>query len=414
LRDGVTERDHVSLTETSAQGERKRNFADMGTWKKNKIVFYGRIIALAALVFLSSLAARARQGNSGSFSARETFAGQTTQDYNSTIHTTLQLNASDPGYLPRDYQVGPEDLLHISVLEAPDLSCTARVGEDGRISLPLLGVLPAGGLTSRQLESNIESLLSRQYMKDPHVSVFVEEMHSHPVSVFGAVEKPGVFQIREAKPLIEILSMAQGLAPDAGDTVIVMRHPGDPGTGTGPLAVSSALERGSGTQPAVHRHSPSQASLVSIAKEESVEVSLKELLDSGDSRYDPLVYPGDVVKVTRAGVVYVVGQVRRPGGFLLKTNENISVLQALALAEGLTSTAQGKRARIIFSGADGARTETAINLDNILKGKAPDPLLQANDILFVPNSSRKAAWHGFTQSTGGIAMAIAGASVYRW
>lgn len=340
----------------------------------------------------------------------------TTQDYNRRIEQLLRSNGGLAGNSVGNYQIGPEDLLQISVLEAPDLSRTLRVSEDGEISLPLLGTVRAAGLTSRELQTVLETLLRRTYMKNPHVSVFVQEMRSHPVSVFGAVEKPGVFQIRGPKTLIEVLSMAQGLAADAGDSVIVMRHAGDP------VSAAASMSPESGSTPTAAAHlkatsakTDSPGPLDEVASGPgSIKISLKQLLDSGDSRYNVLVYPGDVVKVTRAGIVYVVGDVRKPGGFLLKTNENISVLQALALAEGLAPTAQGKQARIIISEPNGTRKEVAINLNKVLEGKAPDPVLHSRDILFVPNSTRKAAVHAFYRTAEGIAAAVSGAAVYRW
>ncbi|MGH9896926.1 MAG: polysaccharide biosynthesis/export family protein, partial [bacterium] len=111
------------------------------------------------------------------------------------------------------------------MFEAPELNRSVRVSASGEISLPLLGAVKAAGLTPRGLESVLEELLRRTYMKDPHVGVYVREMESHSVSVFGAVQKPGVFQVRSTKTLLEVLSLAQGLAEDAGDTVIVMRAP---------------------------------------------------------------------------------------------------------------------------------------------------------------------------------------------
>ena len=122
------------------------------------------------------------------------------------------------------------------------------------------------------------------------------------------------------------------------------------------------------------------------------EINLKELLESPDPRNNVIVYPGEIVKVARAGIVYVVGEVKKPGGFLLKTNENISVLQALALGEGLTHTAASSKARIIrTSEQSGKRTEIPVDLGQLLSGKASDPLLHARDILFVPNSGAKSA-----------------------
>jgi polysaccharide export outer membrane protein len=335
-----------------------------------------------------------------------TSRGVTTDDYNQRLG---QLKQSLPGpamnSAAEDYRIGPEDLLEISVFEAPELNRAVRVSASGEISLPLIGAVQSAGLTPKTLEFVLEELLRRSYMKDPHVSVFMKEMQSHPVSVFGAVKKPGVFQIDGPKSLVEILSMAEGLAEDAGDTVIVMRGAGLPGA-EGP-ALDTSLPKGKSDGPAASAASISD----DPARGTTVESSLKNLLESGDPRYNVVVYPGDVVKVTRAGVIYVEGGVKKPGGFMLKTNENISVLQAVALAEGLTPTAAGSHARIMRTDeATGTRTEIPIDLKKILAGGVTDPLLRAKDIVFVPNSTGKSVFYGSTQAV----ISVGSAAVYRW
>ncbi len=132
--------------------------------------------------------------------------------------------ARDANSFNGDYRVGAGDLLEISVMEAPELSRAARISESGQISMSLLGVIPAAGKTPTELESLLELLLRRRYMIDPHVSVFVKEMQSHSVAVLGAVKKPGLYQLRAPKRLVEVLSMAEGLADDAGDTVLIIHQ----------------------------------------------------------------------------------------------------------------------------------------------------------------------------------------------
>ncbi|MGH9642162.1 MAG: polysaccharide biosynthesis/export family protein, partial [Terriglobales bacterium] len=327
------------------------------------------------------------------------------QSYNQRLQELARNKASGDGSgAASDYRIGAEDLLEVSVYGAPDLDRTVRVSEEGSIWLPLVGDLHAQGLTARELEGEIEGELQKSYMTHPQVNVFLKEIQSHPVSVFGAVGKPGVLQVRGAKSLVEVLSMAQGLADDAGDTVIVMRHGGlvaPPSAGASDRqSVDPANSPGKSAE-------PTPFASASGDNDEGLRINLKELLMSANSRYNVTVYPGDVVKVPPAGVVYVVGQVRKPGGFLLKTNESLSVLQALALAEGTTSTSAGKNARIIRTeGLSGKRAEIPINLNRILTGKAPDPVLQAKDILFVPNSARKSAFYRGAEAaltiTGGL------------
>jgi len=375
------------------------------------------LIVLVALGLPAPLAAQTVPNHESSSSFSPSFRGDTTQDYNDRLaQLARETKAPELNSSPGDYQIGPEDLLEISVLEAPDLNRTVRVSDDGAISLALLGSVQAAGLSARQLQAALEDRLRQTYMKDPQVSVFVQDVRSHPVSVFGAVEKPGVYQIRYAKALVEVLSMAQGLANDAGDTVIVVRHAADPGdlSVTALLNSRSRAVRDTPLEAAVAMPSAASRTAEDTPRIEGITINLKDLLDSSDSRSNVLVYPGDMVKVARAGIVYVVGQVHKPGGFLLKTNENISVLQAIALAEGMTSNAKGKDARIFLAGTNGSPKEVPINLDKILAGKAPSPLLKPDDVLFVPNSGGKEALHVLEQSTAGMVGAVGGAAIYRW
>jgi polysaccharide export outer membrane protein len=345
-----------------------------------------------------------------------THAGETIQDYNQRLQQLERTMAGrDLSTGKQEYRIGAGDLLEISVMEAPELSRATRVSESGNISVPLLGAVRAAGLTPRQEESVLEELLRRTYMKDPHVNVFVKEMQSHSVSVFGAVKRAGVFQIREAKTLIEILSMAEGLAEDAGDTVLVV-HEGAPGNAAEAFEFRPGVNQGAspaGPGPGPQVNPPKEAGGAEALSEPlTQEINVKNLLESGEVRSNVLVYPGDVVKVARAGIVYVVGEVKRPGGFQLKGNENISVLQALALAEGLTRTSSKSHARIIRTdNAAGTRKEIPINLAKVLSGKGSDLTLQPRDILFIPNSTGRTALYRGVESALSVGTGLA---VYRW
>ena len=317
---------------------------------------------------------------------------ETTQEFNQRLkQTSKQLAGNSPEAAASESRLGPDDLLQITVFEAPEMNRTLRVSANGEISLQLLGTVKAAGLTPRELELVLQELLRRSYMKDPHVGVFVQELQSHPVSVVGAVKKPDVFQIRGTKTVIEMLSMAEGLADDAGDTVRIMRGAGlaDGGkSGTSPRQQVEKLNTGDSADP-----------IAQEGKAEIVKVNIKDLLESADPTLNVGVHPGDIVKVTRAGIVYVVGEVQKPGGFVLTNNENISVLQALALAQGLTRTSAKAQARIIRTDpGTGKRTEIPMDLGKILASKAPDPTLQPNDIVFVPNNSAKSAFYHGTET----------------
>jgi len=310
--------------------------------------------------------------------------GETPEDYNrrlQQLNQSLATPATDSEQ--GEYRIGSHDLLEINVFEAPDLNRSLRVSAGGEISMPLLGAVQSSGLTARELEGTLEVRL-RQYMKDPHVGVFVTTVESHPVSVVGAVKKPGVFQIRGTKTVLEMLSMAEGLSDDAGDEVLVMRGAG--------LHFGSDSNGGS-ANPA--SQSPSQKQMPAGAADDlsyndTIKINLKDLLESGDQRFNVAVYPGDIVKVTRGGIIYVIGDVKKPGGFVLKTDQNMSVLKAIALAEGLNATAAKSRTKIIRTDEKtGQRFEFPIDLGKVLAGKTPDTPLKPADIVFIPNSSGK-------------------------
>lgn len=312
----------------------------------------------------------------------------TTEDWNRRLQQLVNTAVSSAQNAPSrgDYRIGPNDELAINVLDAPDLCVAVRVAADGSISLPLLGSIRAEGLTSRELELVLQALLRRTYMKDPQVSVTVIEMQSHNVSVLGAVQKPGVFQVRGTKTLLEMLSLAGGLAPDAGDAVLVMR------------GASAEFVRNKASQMQTEKVEDANApegglERISAAdkskNENTVEVSLKRLLDTGDPKYNVPIHPGDIIKVKAAGIVYVVGDVNRPGGFPVKDNEHITVLQAIALGQGMGPDAAKSKAKVIRIAQNGQQVEFPVHLGKILSGKSPDLPLQPKDILFIPKNGAK-------------------------
>lgn len=287
---------------------------------------------------------------------------------NERLASLANESASSQQASARDYRIGPDDLLDIIVFEAEELSRSVRVSGGGEISMPLLGVLPASGKTPREMEGLLVDRLTGEYMVDPQVTVTVTEMQSHPVSVVGAVNQPGVVQIRGSKTLLEVLALANGLAEDAGEKVVVMR-------------------------------AEQNVSFASTAGAETSEVvDLTQLLESADPSHNVSVYPGDIVKVQRAGVIYVVGEVARPGSFPLRSSEELTVLRAVALGEGLLPSASKSGAVIIRTMESGAQTEVPLDLGDILAGRAPDLRLQSEDILFVPNSTSRSVARGLANA----------------
>lgn len=279
--------------------------------------------------------------------------------------------------LSANYLIGPEDVLQITVFDVKDLDETARVANDGTIVIPLLGRVKASGLTADQLRHRLEKDLGKNLLQNPQVSVFVEQFHARPVSIVGAVEKPGIYQITGPRSLIEMLSLAGGLArrntAAAGKSIYITR----PG-GFGNLKIV----------PGMRKISP-----------EKISIDIKDLLYTQMSGLNIPIRPHDIIAVSKADVIYVAGSgVRKPGGFVLEDRDSITVIQALAMAEGLAPNAARKHARIIHTKANGTHVDVPINLEKIIKNKAPDPDLAANDILYIPGSRSKAALKKTTQA----------------
>lgn len=267
---------------------------------------------------------------------------------------------------PSNYILGAEDQLTLWALEAEELSGKAvQIDHEGRINLPLIGVVKAAGLTVRQLEQELARQLGR-FLRKPQVTVNVTEFRSQPVSVLGALNTPGVHQLRGRKSLVEILSMAGGLRPDAGNVVKVTRR-----SDWGPIPLQSAMaQNGSG---------------YSVA-----EIPLASLIEARDPQLNIGIKPHDVVSVPKAEMVYVIGDVPRAGGYVMSENRNMSVLQAITLAGGFTRTAAPSKARILrIQNTTGPRVELNVDLSKVLKGKVDDLRLEANDILYVPTSGAK-------------------------
>jgi polysaccharide export outer membrane protein len=312
------------------------------------------------LIFLlSSLASAQQNPPSGS-----TPLAATTQ-WNEKLAATSETGSGAVVTDHQAYKIGAEDLIEITVFEVPELSRTVRVSTGGDITLPLVGTAKAAGLSASELEQALAEALRKNYVKDPQVSVFVKEYRSDPISIVGAVKVPGVYQIQSQKTLIEALAMAQGFSESARllpGRMIVVTHK------TGPNS------RMSGT-----------------ARPETEEVPIKALLESGDPKWNIPIFPGDVIRVVPAGNFYVAGDVNQPGSFPLTDFDNVSSIQAMAMAGGTKKTAKLKEAVIIRRDASGNRVEETIDLKAVLDGKAADTKLGANDVLFIPGSVGKAA-----------------------
>lgn len=208
------------------------------------------------------------------------------------------------------YRLGPDDQLLIRALDAEEISDKPiRIDVSGFVRLPMVGRVRATGLTVEEFENELKDRL-RVYIKDPQVAVMVTEFRSQPVSVIGAVSRPGIVQLEGRKTLVEVLSLAGGLTADAGYRVKITRR----------------LEFGRIPLPSAADDPTAQYSVA--------EVELQSVMQARNPQENVLVQPFDVISVPRAELVYVMGQVKKAGGFVLRDRETMSVLQALSLAEG--------------------------------------------------------------------------------
>ena len=268
-----------------------------------------------------------------------------------------------------DYLIGPEDVLEIKVFDVKDLDTKVRVANDGTIAMPLLGRIEASGLTADRLRDRLEIALGKNLLQNPQVSVFVEQFHARPVSIVGAVEKPGLYQITGPRSLVEMISLAGGLAKrstaSAGKTVYVTRPSGFRDLKIVPGMKKTACNK--------------------------IAINLKDLLYTQPEGLNIPIEPHDIIAVSKAEIIYVAGGgVRKPGGFVLEDRDSVTVVQALAMAEGLAPNAARSRARIIHTKPDGTHVEIPVNLDKVINDKAADPTMAGNDILYVPTSRGKA------------------------
>ena len=242
-------------------------------------------------------------------------------------------------------RLGTGDLVELSVYDVPEMDTKTRVSSTGDIYLPLIDYVHVDGLTADEAESVIEKRLEQGgYVKTPHVQLFVHEYASAGANVLGEVNKPGVYPVLGEQTLFSVISAAGGFTDRAGKSISITRRDQ---TAT-PITVPLALN-------------PQDHPETNIA-----------------------IYPGDTIMVRRADVVFVVGEVSRPSGLMMGDGGRLSVLQAIALAGGTTPTARMSGARIIRKGPNGL-TELPVPLKNLMKAKAEDIQLEANDILFVPS-----------------------------
>jgi polysaccharide export outer membrane protein len=285
-------------------------------------------------------------------------------------------NQSSPPQSPHllansNVKLGVGDLIEITVFGVPDLSTKTRVSGSGDVYLPLIDYVHVADLTTDEAQELIQKRLEDgAFVRGPHVSIYVDESASQAITLLGEVLKPGPYPAIGERHLYDLISAAGGLTDKAGRTVTIE-----------------------------HRGDPEQKEVVQLSQ---------NLAD--DTKNNVEVFPGDMIIVSKAGIVYVVGDVAHPSGFLIE-DTNLSVLKALALAGGSTKTAALGKTRILRQTPNGVQ-EIPIDLKKVLYAKAPDIPLVKGDILFVPGSAAKAAAYATGSAALSMSTALAVVAVH--
>ena len=266
--------------------------------------------------------------------------------------------------------IGAGDMLEVTEEHSREIRASVRVSVAGTVMLPLAGEVNVGGMDERSAAHTIErALTERRMLLHPHVTVLVTAYAGQDVSVLGEVGRPGVYSYTMHHRLLDLISAASGLSQNAGRLVTI-----------------------------THRADPERA----------VAVELDLMGRSPGAEHNPELLPGDTVQVNRAGLMYVVGDVIRPGGFPVDPAQRTTVVQMLSLAWGPAQNAALKKA-VLIREQEGGRTVTTLNLKRMLRGLDPDLPVRDRDILFVPDSMAK---NLLNRSMESVIQSAAGVSIY--
>jgi polysaccharide biosynthesis/export protein len=300
-----------------------------------------------------------------------------------TASAQVQAPSAKPA---REVVIGPEDSVTIVALNCEEISKTWRVSTSGDLNLPFAGTIAAAGMTPRQLEETVSERL-KKILIDPQVTVYVAELRSQPVTVTGAVEKPGVYQLEGERTLFEVLLKAGG-PKNPGNTVTIKRD-----SDRGPLgSPGSRQTQGNGYS--------------------SLELDLQEVMLGRGEKATLAILPRDVISVEPARpqrFVHISGEVTRPGAVELVSQDAVSLLKVLAVAGGLTPTANAGQALVMHINTEGIQTASnVVNLKPIMEGKVKDLELTAGDVVVIPSSRLKTILNSATNAgiTGGISSAL--------
>jgi polysaccharide export outer membrane protein len=294
-------------------------------------------------------------------------AGSQASDTSATaVSAEINVETKETAVVP---VIGAGDLLKVGVLGAPESDQEVRVGADGSVVLNFIGPVHVAGLTPEEAQAIItKKLVAGDFFTEPQVSVFAKEYATQGISVLGEVQKPNVYPLLGSHRLFDVLSLAGGTTPKAGQVITI-----------------------------THRDHPRELRTVLLSNDaaKSAEANVE-------------IFPGDTVVVSKAGIVYVVGDVHKPTGVMMENGTQMTVLQAIAMAEGTNPTAALNGAKLIRKTPTGPQA-TPLELKKILATKSPDIHVQAEDIIFIPSSAVKGAGK---RSLEAIIQAAVGVAIY--
>lgn len=325
-----------------------------------RFVWFVPALLVCAMVLFGPGAARS--------SAQSAQTGGAAAPQNTASPAATPAHASAPSAALEAPVIGIGDLLDVSIFGIPDYVQEVRVDESGQVTLPFIGEVKLAGMSINDGEILVaKRLADRGVFKDPQVNIVQKEYMAQNATILGEVQKPGLYPVTGKRTLFDMISAAGGASTKAGDAAIIT-HRGHPDT------------------------------------PETVHLSYDA---NGLQNSNVPVSAGDTIVMSKAGIVYVVGDVRVPTGVVLE-NPNLTVLKALAIAQGMNPTAAQDKSRIIRHTATG-QEEIPVPLKKILSAKAPDPPLLPDDILFIPGSAAKSA---FRRGTEAVVQAATGVAIY--
>jgi len=347
----------------------------------NKMLIPGIALWAMALIFVASAVGQVSPYDSASHSSSQS-SGSSNSATLPVIPGQTQpegQNVAQPGTSGQPAgsvssmvsSIGVGDLLRVGVLGAPEFDQESRVDGDGNLPVAMIGPTHVAGLTTQEASQVIrKKLMDGGFFADPQVTLFVKEYITQGVSVLGEVKNPGIYPLLGPRRLFDVISMAGGTSEKAGETINI-----------------------------THRTSPDKVQSVTMSRD-----------TSEFAQNNVQIQPGDTVMVSKAGVIYVVGDVKKPSGVVMESGTNISVLQAIAMAEGPNTTANLKSAKIIRRTKGQQPQEIPIDLKKIMSAKVQDVQLQPEDIVFVPSSTSKTVG---VRTLDSIVRVATGVAVYR-